>query len=61
MYASDYLNNPPLTSREKRMREAFRAIAAIADPPSGDKGPIRQARHIAKCILAEIDGKESSR
>lgn len=28
------------------------AIAEIPDPETGDRGPMRQARHIAKCAIA---------
>lgn len=35
----------------------LKAIAAIADPRNGDRGPIRQARHIAKCAIAKAEGR----
>lgn len=39
------------------MLAALRAIAEIEDPPSGDRGPIRRARHIAKCAIAKAEGR----
>lgn len=31
--------------------KALEAIANIQDPKTGDRGPTRHARHIAKCVL----------
>lgn len=33
--------------------EALQWVASRPDPKRGDRGPIRYARHVAKCLLAE--------
>src|SRR5690606_28858981 len=38
-----------------RLVDALRAIAALPDNKTGDRGPIKQARHIAKCALSEVE------
>lgn len=38
-----------------RLVDALRAIAALPDNKTGDRGPIKQARHIAKCALSEAE------
>jgi hypothetical protein len=38
-----------------RMLEALKAIAEIEDPKSGDRGPIKVARHIAKAVIKEVE------
>lgn len=38
----------------RTLRRALEFIAAQPDPKRGDRGPIRHARHIAKCMLAEM-------
>lgn len=42
----------------KKLTAALRAIAALPDNKTGDRGPIKQARHIAKCALSEADDLE---
>lgn len=69
MYAADYLNNPPLTSREKRLVEVLRCadqrIAELCRTVNTIAG-FRKTRaedyaDKVRAILDEIDGKESSR
>jgi hypothetical protein len=53
---SQYLNKPTLTERERRMLDALIDIANIPDPTTKDnRAPFRQARHTAKCMIAEIE------
>lgn len=42
-----------LAGKFKSEIEALEWVANIPDPKSGDRGPIRHARHIAKCLLKE--------
>jgi hypothetical protein len=42
-----------LIAHNERLLEALRAIATIQDNSSGDRGPIKYARHIAKCAIAQ--------
>lgn len=36
---------------------ALRVIAQTPDPATGDRGPVRHARHIAKCAIAKAEGR----
>ena len=46
--------NAELMAAAPDMKKALEVIAVIEDPVSGDRGPIRYARHIAKCTLKTI-------
>ena len=39
----------------RTLRRALECVAAYPDPKRGDRGPVRHGRHIAKCLLAQMD------
>jgi hypothetical protein len=50
-------DNARLIAAAPDLLEALRGIAAMPDPKSGDRGPIRQARHIALCGIKKATGE----
>lgn len=51
--------NARLIAAAPDMLAALEAIAAIPDPKTGDRGPIKHARHIAKVAIAKAKGGEA--
>ncbi len=51
----DFAKCEELTEIVRKMLIALKSIAELPDPKSSDRGSIRQARHIAKCIIAEYN------
>lgn len=50
--------NARLIAAAPDMLAALQQVAAQPDNTSGDRGPIKYARHIAKCAIARATGRE---